>query len=103
MFRLSPADRIRLIVIPSALPKVFAGFRLALSLSLILMVFSELLPGTENGIGFELTDAQSRSDLPTLWSAIMLLGILGYLFNSILLAVERRVLAWHHASRKVTV
>jgi ABC-type nitrate/sulfonate/bicarbonate transport system permease component len=103
VFRLSPADRIRLIVIPSALPKVFAGFRLALSLSLILMVFSELLPGTENGIGFELTDAQSRSDLPTLWSAIMLLGILGYLFNSILLAVERRVLAWHHASRKVTI
>ncbi|MFD0692346.1 ABC transporter permease [Actinomadura fibrosa] len=100
-FRMSAADRIRFIIIPSALPKIFAGLRLALSLSLILMVFSELLPGTSDGLGFELTNAQSQSDLPTLWSVIVLLGILGYLFNTILLAVERRVLTWHRAARKV--
>jgi ABC-type nitrate/sulfonate/bicarbonate transport system permease component len=55
------------------------------------MVFSELLPGTANGIGFELTDAQSRSDLPTVWAAIALLGILGYVLTSLLLVAERRV------------
>ncbi|SEG07694.1 ABC-type nitrate/sulfonate/bicarbonate transport system, permease component [Thermomonospora echinospora] len=92
VFRLSAVDRIRYIIIPSALPKIFAGLRLALSLSLILMVFSELLPGTSNGIGFQLTDAQSRSDMPAMWSVIVLLGVLGYLLNTILLAVEHRVL-----------
>jgi ABC-type nitrate/sulfonate/bicarbonate transport system permease component len=92
VFRFSAVDRIRYIVIPSALPKIFAGLRLALSLSLILMVFSELLPGTTNGIGFQLTDAQTRSDMPAMWSVIVLLGALGYLLNTILLAVERRVL-----------
>ena len=50
VFRLSTVDRIRYILIPSALPKIFAGLRLALSLSLILVVFSELLPGTVDGI-----------------------------------------------------
>jgi ABC-type nitrate/sulfonate/bicarbonate transport system permease component len=94
VFKLSAADRVLRIIFPSTLPKIFAGLRLSLSLSLILMVFSELLPGTANGIGFELTDAQSRSDLPTMWSAIVLLGILGYVLNSVLLVVERRVLAW---------
>jgi ABC-type nitrate/sulfonate/bicarbonate transport system permease component len=98
-FRLPATDRLTKIIIPSALPKIFAGLRLSLSLALILMVFSELLPGTADGIGFELTDAQSRSDLPTVWSAIVLLGILGYLFNTLLLAVERRVLRWHRSSR----
>lgn len=98
VFRLSGADRLFKIIIPSTLPKIFAGVRLSLSLSLILMVFSELLPGTANGIGFELVDAQSRSDLPTMWAGIVLLGILGYLFNSILIAVERRMLAWHRTS-----
>lgn len=92
VFRLSAADRLFRLVIPSALPKIFAGLRLSLSLALILMVFSELLPGTANGIGFQLTDAQSRSDLPGVWSAIVLLGILGYLLNTLLLLVERRVL-----------
>jgi ABC-type nitrate/sulfonate/bicarbonate transport system permease component len=97
-FKLSTADRLTRIVIPSTLPKVFAGLRLSLSLSLILMVFAELLPGTANGIGFELTDAQSRSDLPTVWAAIVLLGILGYLLNTLLLAIERRALAGHRAA-----
>jgi ABC-type nitrate/sulfonate/bicarbonate transport system permease component len=98
VFKLSAADRLFTIIIPSSLPKIFAGLRLSLSLSLILMVFSELLPGTANGIGFELVDAQSRSDLPTMWAAIVLLGILGYLLNSVLLMVERRMLAWHRTS-----
>jgi ABC-type nitrate/sulfonate/bicarbonate transport system permease component len=91
VFRLSARDRLGLVIVPSALPKLFAGLRLSLSLSLILMVFSELLPGTANGIGFELTDAQSRSDLPTVWAAIVLLGILGYVLNTLLLVVEGRV------------
>ncbi len=98
VFKLSAADRLFKIILPSTLPKIFAGLRLSLSLSLILMVFSELLPGTTDGIGFELTDAQSRSDLPTVWAAIVLLGILGYVLNTILLVVERRVLAWHRTS-----
>ncbi|MEV0667688.1 ABC transporter permease [Actinomadura luteofluorescens] len=100
VFRLSALDRIRFVIVPSSLPKIFAGVRLALSLSLILMVFSELLPGTSDGLGFMLTNAQSQSDLGTLWSVIVLLGILGYLFNSILLVVERRVLARHRGARK---
>lgn len=97
-FRLSGPDRLRFVIVPAALPKIFAGLRLALSLSLILMVFSELLPGTSNGLGFELTNAQSRSDLPTLWSVIVLLGVLGCLLNALLLAVERRALRWHRAA-----
>lgn len=101
VFQLSPLARLWRIIIPASMPQIFAGLRIALSLSLILMVFSELLPGTENGIGFELTDAYSRSDLPTMWAAIVLLGILGYLFNVLLLMVERRVLAWHRSARKV--
>ncbi|MCL8014329.1 ABC transporter permease [Streptomyces sp. AS02] len=91
VLRLTPAERLGFLVLPSALPRIFAGLRLSLSLSLILMVFSELLPGTANGIGFTLTDAQSRSDLLTVWAALVLLGALGYLLNTGLLAVEKRL------------
>jgi ABC-type nitrate/sulfonate/bicarbonate transport system permease component len=91
VLRLHPVERLWLLLLPSALPRIFAGLRLSLSLSLILMVFSELLPGSANGIGFTLTDAQSRSDLLTVWAALLLLGILGYLLNTALLAAERRL------------
>jgi len=77
---------------------MFAGLRLALSLSLIVMVFSELLPGASNGIGFQLTTAYQSFDLPAMWAGIVLLGVLGYLLNEVFLVVERRVLAWHRAA-----
>ncbi|MEQ4724071.1 ABC transporter permease [Nonomuraea sp. B19D2] len=101
-FRLSRAERLYRVILPSALPKMFAGLRLALSLSLIVMVFSELLPGTVNGIGFQLTSAYQMFDLPLMWGGIVLLGVLGYVLNELFLVVERRVLAWHHAAQQLT-
>ncbi|MFJ9818589.1 ABC transporter permease [Streptomyces sp. NPDC101151] len=91
VLRLTGPERLWFLVLPSALPRIFAGLRLSLSLCLILMVFSELLPGTADGIGFTLTDAQTRSDLLTVWAALMLLGVLGHLLNTGLLAIERRL------------
>ena len=94
-FRLTGPERLGFVILPAALPKMFAGFRLALSLALILMVFSELQPGAADGIGFQLYEATTRFDYETVWAAIALLGVLGYLLNLALVAVERRVLAWN--------
>ncbi|MGW5649777.1 ABC transporter permease [Streptomyces humi] len=91
VLRLTAPERLWFLILPSALPRILAGLRLSLSLSLILMVFSELLPGSDDGIGFTLTDAMTRSDLLTVWSALLLLGTLGYLLNTALLAVEKRL------------
>ena len=92
-FRLSGPQWLLGVVLPSALPKVFAGLRLSLSISLILMVVSELV-GSINGIGNQLVQAQRDYDLPTMWAWIVLLGVLGYLFNTLLLLAELRALAW---------
>lgn len=92
-FRLSKAQWTLGVVLPSAAPKIFAGLRLSLSISLILMVISELF-GSINGIGNQLVMAQRDYDLPVMWAWIALLGVLGYLFNTLLLVLERRALAW---------
>jgi ABC-type nitrate/sulfonate/bicarbonate transport system permease component len=93
-FRLSAWQRLVWVIIPAALPKAFAGFRLSLSLSLILMVFAELV-GSTNGIGYEMSNATNSFDMTFLWSTIVLLGILGYLLNALLGGAERLVLSWH--------
>jgi ABC-type nitrate/sulfonate/bicarbonate transport system permease component len=93
-FRLSAWQRLVWVIIPAALPKAFAGFRLSLSLSLILMVFAELV-GSSNGIGYEMSNASNAFDMTFLWSTIVLLGILGYLLNALLSGAERLVLGWH--------
>lgn len=93
-FQLSAWQRLAWVIVPAALPKAFAGFRLSLSLSLILMVFAELV-GSSNGIGYEMSNASNSFDMTFLWSTIVLLGILGYLLNALLGGAERLVLAWH--------
>jgi ABC-type nitrate/sulfonate/bicarbonate transport system permease component len=98
-FRLSAWDRLTRVIIPSALPKIFTGLRLSLSLSLILMVFAELV-GSSSGIGYEMNSASNAFDLPSFWATLVLLGILGYVLNAILYGVEKIVLAWHRGARQ---
>jgi ABC-type nitrate/sulfonate/bicarbonate transport system permease component len=90
-FRLRRTEWWLRVVLPAAAPKVFAGLRVSLSLALILMVISELV-GATNGLGFQLALAQRRFDFLTMWTVVVLLGVLGYAFNTGLLAVESRVL-----------
>lgn len=95
VFRLSRPVRLLLIIVPAAAPRIFAGLRISLSLSIILMVTSELV-GATDGIGFFLSNAKKGFQLPEMWSAILLLGALGYLLNTALLVFERRILGWYH-------
>ncbi|TDD49446.1 ABC transporter permease [Saccharopolyspora elongata] len=92
-FRIPRAHWIFGVVLPAATPKIFAGLRVSLSLALVLMVVSELV-GSTNGIGYRLMFDQRQFDFPAMWAGIVLLGILGYLLNTLLLVVERRALSW---------
>lgn len=92
-FRISRPQWVFGVVLPAALPKIFAGLRVSLSLALVLMVISELV-GSTNGIGYQLVFSQRQFEFPPMWAGIVLLGVLGYTLNTLLLAVERRALSW---------
>jgi ABC-type nitrate/sulfonate/bicarbonate transport system permease component len=98
VYRIGAADRLRYVVLPAAAPQIFAGIRTSLSLSLILMVISEMV-ASANGIGYFILQAQRGFAITQMWSGILLLGLLGYLFNAIFTLVERRILAWHFGAR----
>jgi ABC-type nitrate/sulfonate/bicarbonate transport system permease component len=98
VFRVSRQRWLLGVVLPAASPKIFAGLRISLSLALILMVISELV-GTTDGLGRALEDAKAEFSIPDMWAVVVLLGILGYVLNAALLAVENLVLHWHHGAR----
>jgi ABC-type nitrate/sulfonate/bicarbonate transport system permease component len=98
VYDLRGRDRIVSVMLPAAAPQIFAGLRTSLSLSLILMVISEMVAST-NGIGYFVLQSQRTFAIPEMWSGIVLLGILGYVLNLAFLLVERRVLRWHRGAR----
>ena len=98
VYRIPARDRLRHVVLPAAAPQIFAGMRTSLSLALILMVISEMV-ASSNGIGYFVLQSQRSFAIPEMWSGIILLGILGYIFNAVFLLLERRALAWHRGAR----
>jgi ABC-type nitrate/sulfonate/bicarbonate transport system permease component len=97
-FRLPAHARLRRIVLPAAMPKIFAGMRVSLALAVILMVVSELVAST-SGIGYRIQNAQIMFLLTDMWCGIVLLALLGFALNWLFLKVESRVLGWHRGAR----
>jgi ABC-type nitrate/sulfonate/bicarbonate transport system permease component len=97
-FRIPRHARLWRIVLPAAMPKIFAGMRVSLSLAVILMVVSELVAST-SGIGYRIQNAQIMFLLTDMWCGIVLLALVGYTLNWLFLKVEKRVLAWHRGAR----
>jgi len=97
-YRLPPHARLWRIVLPAAMPKIFAGVRVSLALAVILMVVSELVAST-NGIGYRIQNSQIMFLLTDMWCGIVLLALLGYTLNWLFLKFEDRVLGWHRGAR----
>lgn len=91
-------DRLRFVILPAALPQIFAGMRISLSVAIIVMVVSEMV-ASSNGIGFFILQSQRSFAIAEMWSGILLLGLLGYALNRGLTRIERRMLHWHRATR----
>ncbi|RBY94747.1 ABC transporter permease [Blastococcus sp. TBT05-19] len=96
-YRIPARARLLRVVLPAALPRIFAGARTALAIAIILMVVSELV-GASNGVGHTVQLAQRGFNIPEMWAGTVLLGLVGFAFNALFVAVERRALGWHHGS-----
>lgn len=84
------------IILPACLPYVFAGFRVALALALVVAVVAEMIAG-EQGVGHYLVLMQFAGRAPEMYAAVILLAVLGYALNRGFLAFERRALHWYFA------
>jgi NitT/TauT family transport system permease protein len=84
---------------PSALPFIFAGSKVAITLALIGAVIGEFVGSTE-GLGSLLLVANSQLNTPLAFAALIALGVLGILLYGLVAAVEALARPWmgeaHH-------
>ena len=83
-----------LLRVPSATPYLFAAFRVAIPLSVIGAVVGEWF-SADRGLGSVILVAHSNLDMPTLFSAILVLSALGIALTILTSVLERRALFWH--------
>lgn len=84
----------RKVVLPSAMPQIVAGIRVALPIGIVVMVVTELFAASE-GLGFYILNNSSRFKVPEAWAGALLVGIIGYVLSLLFILFERRVLRWY--------
>ncbi|GAA4371546.1 ABC transporter permease [Paeniglutamicibacter cryotolerans] len=98
-YRFTRIGIIRHVVLPTALPFIMTGFRLASSVALVLTVTAQMMIGTP-GIGQAITTAESAGNTPKMYALVLVTGFLGVLVNILARYIEKRLLSWHMSFRK---
>ena len=84
---------IRKVILPSALPMIFAGLRLGAGTALLLLVAAEMI-AVESGIGFLVLHAGNIMATTKLMVGIVVLSLLGVLSHWGLNRLERLAIPW---------
>ena len=92
-FGASPGRVFRLVELPSAMPAIFAGARIAVAISVIGAVFGELV-GAKAGLGYLLTRSIAQFETPRMVAAILLLSVMGSALFALVGLVEKLLLPW---------
>ena len=86
-------DVFRRVRFPAALPHVFVGLKVAISLAVIGAVIGEFV-GAEAGLGHVIIASGSNVDTSLAFAAMVLLGVMSVLLFYALVAIERLVIPW---------
>jgi len=92
--RLTKIQTLAKIIFPESLPQIITGYRTALSISLVIVVVTEMFIGTKYGLGHRIIDAQLTYRISDMYLSILITGILGYILNKILLIFEKKIIHW---------
>lgn len=84
--------------LPSALPSIFAGLEIALTLALIGTVVAEFL-GAQRGLGMLMQSMNFMMDVGGSFSILIILALVGLVLNRLLLFTRRRVVFWESFGR----
>lgn len=91
-------QKLRKIYIPSLLPSLFTGLRLAMGLSWATVVAAEMI-AANSGIGYRINDARIMLDSPVIIVGIIVIGIVGLLLDKFLLILSYYLLPWQRTER----
>ncbi len=100
MARVYGASRLQIfrrVVLPGALISIFVGLRLSATMALLMLIASEMV-GANQGLGFQVMNAQFNFQIPLMFSAIFLLAALGLIANYSILLLQRFLCRWSDAS-----
>ncbi len=93
--RMSQAEIMWLVDLPSSLPMIVTGLRLAVAYSLLVSITSEMILST-NGIGVFLQKQQENFQFAAGLAGLIFISLTGVAINYLVNRIDKSLLAWHY-------
>jgi len=102
LYGASPMQTLRYLKLPSALPYILGGLRIAGGLSLIGAVVAEIAAGTAgagSGLAYRIAESGYRLNIPRMFAALLLLSLAGIVIYGLLALISHLALRrWHESA-----
>jgi NitT/TauT family transport system permease protein len=102
LYGASKLQTLRLLKLPSALPYILGGLRIAGGLSLIGAVVAEIAAGTAgagSGLAYRIAESGYRLNIPRMFAALVLLSLAGIVIYAVLALTSHLALRrWHESA-----
>jgi NitT/TauT family transport system permease protein len=89
----------RIVSLPHALPSIFAGLKVSITLAVVGAVVGEFV-GANSGIGYLLQRSIGNFELPLMFAALVVLALIGVVLFWLIDVVERLLIPWHASQRQ---
>ncbi|MEZ0601170.1 ABC transporter permease [Paraburkholderia sp. IW21] len=94
----SPLKLFFKISLPHALPSIFSAMKVSITLAVVGAVVGEFV-GAGSGLGYVLQRANGNFDQPLIFSALVVLSVIGALLFVVIDMLERFAIPWHSSQR----
>ncbi|MBV9438778.1 MAG: ABC transporter permease [Candidatus Eremiobacteraeota bacterium] len=92
-YRIRPLTFFLRVLLPGALPNVYAGLKLSIGIGIVLVVAAEFQL-TRTGLGFAIFNAQQLLDVERLYAALVAVSLLGFLLAVLVDRLEPLAIPW---------
>lgn len=89
----SPADILRDVIIPGAMPSIFTGLQIAMGAAWFSLVAGEMI-AAQFGLGFLIWESYNLVQYPTIVIGMATLGLIGYASSAVIRIVGDRLMRW---------
>lgn len=87
--------KIKHIIIYEILPSLFSTTRTVISFAVIIVIVGDMVYSTSKyGIGIEILNYQTSSETPYVYAYAVVVGIIGFLLNSSIRYLEKKIVFW---------
>jgi len=100
--RASRLQVLRKVKLPAALPMIFAGLDMSSVYAVLGAIVSEFV-GSDAGIGAMIIQAQFQNDTASVFAALVVLAIIGFVFHTLVQTVGHRLVFWTRRQDQIKV